>query len=925
MDRTRRESLVTRIDTLAKPLALRFAFLLALWLIGGGCSRNHYHTAADNEAYGLLREKSDDPRWALGQYSVYMDPRSRFREIYNEDRPPMPPDDAASHRFMHYVDGKHGYRHWHKYGDRPELENPWWREQMGEYAELTSDGRVKLSLDSALQIALINSPSYQQQLEALYLSALDVSTERFRFDVQFLQAFSGSDTTFSHLGRKRAPPFGSDTLSHNTDLRLRRQFATAGELLVGFANSTVWQFAGPDRHTTLSILNFSIVQPLLRAGGRVIALETLTIVERALLANLRAFQRYRQGFFTQVAIGDNGGITGPQRRGGFFGGTGLTGFTGTGAGGLGGVGEATGFGRGGFGGGGGAGGAGGTGVAAGGAGQVGGFIGLLQAVREIANRRESLNLQQGMLGYLNAQLEGGRIDRGQVDQFRQNILSDRALLIQSVNAFADTLDVYKTAVLGLPPDIEFVLDESFVRPFQFSDPELAAVQERISGVQGYQSKLGDLAEQPDPNKPALPPDLMALRTALAEGKALQDMVGKLLAVVKADLDQWQKLLSEPESAQPRMPGEERQDQRELWRAAAQNLGEAEKSFGKVQSDLKAIEAGLNPKTREESYVKLITWAQDLVEVVNNAQLVQVRARVRTVPPVQLVRVTPEEAIAIARANRLDWMNNRAALVDSWRLIEFNANALKSDVDIVFSGDLQTTDNKPFRFRGTAGSLQVGLQIDGPFNRLLERNSYRQALIDYQQDRRQLIQYEDGVYRAVRAQLRDLEQLQENLEIQRSAVDIAAGRVDQSRDVLKDPAVAPPPTAVNNLLGALSDLRNTQNNFMSVWLNYYATRMQLYRELGVMELDERGAWVDRPIEEYRILPGDACPLPPEVPVEWLRDAGLHPGGEGGETPAQPELRQPIMPGPQAVPSIPPGAPAGHEPLQVRAPGLVPIAR
>jgi hypothetical protein len=47
----------------------------------------------------------------------------------------------------------------------------------------------------------------------------------------------------------------------------------------------------------------NLVQPLLRGGGRAVALEQLTIAERALLANLRAFQRYRQGFYTKVAIG----------------------------------------------------------------------------------------------------------------------------------------------------------------------------------------------------------------------------------------------------------------------------------------------------------------------------------------------------------------------------------------------------------------------------------------------------------------------------------------------------------------------------------------------------------------------------------------------------------------------------------------------
>ncbi len=119
-------------------------------------------------------------------------------------------------------------------------------------------------------------------------------------------------------------------------------------MLVGFANSFVWQFAGPDTNSSMSILNFNLVQPLLRAGSRAVVLEQLTIAERTLLYNLRAMMRYRQGVFTNIAVGDFSGVTGPQRVGGFTGGTGLTGFSGQGSGGLGGVGQATAFGRAGF-------------------------------------------------------------------------------------------------------------------------------------------------------------------------------------------------------------------------------------------------------------------------------------------------------------------------------------------------------------------------------------------------------------------------------------------------------------------------------------------------------------------------------------------------------------------------------------------------
>jgi hypothetical protein len=427
-------------------------WLLGLCLVAAftGCTRRFYREQADQEVAQVVAEKSFDERWALPGYTINIDPRSRYFEPYDIDCPPLPPDDPASHQFMHQVNGKKGWAYWHRFGDRQELENPGWQEQLAQYVPVNADNEIVLSVDTALKLAYLHSPSYQNQLETLYLSALDVSTERFRLDTQF---FGGTDTNLNHVGQIRGSGTETNRLQTDSDLSLRRRFATAGELVVGFANSFVWQFTGTNTDNTVSVLNFSLVQPLLRAAGRDIALEQLTIVERGMLANLRAMQRYRQGFYAQVAIGD-GASGGPTRRGGFFGGTGLTGFTGTGAGGLGGVGEATGFGRGAFGGGGGGGaGAGGAGFAGGGAGQVGGYIGLLQQLQQIRNTQDSLDLQLRTLSLLEAHLEAGVIDLVQVDQFRQNIETERANLLQARNSLENSLENFKTSTLGLPPDL----------------------------------------------------------------------------------------------------------------------------------------------------------------------------------------------------------------------------------------------------------------------------------------------------------------------------------------------------------------------------------------------------------------------------------------------------------------------------------------
>jgi hypothetical protein len=78
-----------------------------------------------------------------------------------------------------------------------------------------------------------------------------------------------------------------------------------------------------------------------------------------------------------------------------------------------------------------------------------------------------------------------------------------------------------------------------------------------------------------------------------------------------------------------------------------------------------------------------------------------------------------------------------------------------------------------------------------------------------------------------------------------------------------------PTAALNLLTALSDLRNTQNNFMSVWLNYYASRMRLARDLGIMMLDEEGRWIDVPIPGPMTDGTEELPAPPAIPAEWIQ--------------------------------------------------------
>jgi hypothetical protein len=783
-------------------------------------------------------------------------------DSYNPDFEPMPPDDPTSNRYMQCVDCKKGSKCWKCLPKTPFVENPNWQRHLPRDAR----GDVILDLRGAAELALLNSPSYQSELEELYLSALDVSFERFRFDTQF---FGGSEIFLTADGRDRGPNrdlipgpnsstvFEVSPLRPGNPLQARRLTATGGELVVGAANSLVWQFAGPDDYTSTTLLDFSLIQPLLRAGGRAQVLERLTISERTLLANVRQMERYRRGFYLEVATGRDAG-QGPNRRGGFFGGSGLEGFAGVGGGGFGNVGN-FGFFGGGFGqgqqfgvGGGFTGGAGAQGA--------GGFIGLLQNAQTIRNQRSNVADLRDSYEQLQASYDAGRIDRFQVDLARQALYNAQSQLLTAEAGYETTLDNFKVS-LGLPPELEIKISDPLLDRFNLLDPRLDAVEARVSQtlseLRELRQGLQDEAAPLDPNDPVFAERLAQLLTESAE---LEAAARERMAAVVADLQALDAALPERRKYLDQLASRE-EVQTARIDPGLFSVAELDARVVRLHQEFESLKAQL-----DGIWVRLdqlqqngggnaaaqlpaaIDTLADLSGRLLELSLVQAAARLDAIA-FQPVELTDEQALLIASAYRQDWQNARAALVDSWRLIYFNANALMSDLDLVFTGDISNLGDNPFRIRDTTGRLRVGLQWDAPLARVAERNVYRQSLIEYQQARRTYYQFRDRVSQSLRQNLRQTRLNEINFELRRAAVLVAISQVDLTQLRLSQPpqpAVAGAPaesqftvTTARDLVQSLSDLLNVQNDFLSVWVNYEVQRLSLDHDLGIMELDEAG--------------------------------------------------------------------------------------
>jgi hypothetical protein len=423
-----------------------------------------------------------------------------------------------------------------------------------------------------------------------------------------------------------------------------------------------------------------------------------------------------------------------------------------------------------------------------------------------------------------------------------------------------------------------------------------------------------------------------------------------LAAAQADLENLKEVLPQRRASLERLAQREEAREVELdpdllsVERLDERVAAIEQELAALSRRMEVISARLDQLTGDvnlppdEHRAQLTSALTQLSGELLALSLLQARARLDaiTFEPVDL---TPDEAFCIASRYRRDWMNARAALVDSWRLIHFNANDLESDLDLIFQGDISNATDNPFSLRGADGRLSVGLQFDGPLTRLAERNVYRQSLIEFQQARRTYYQFRDRVQRNIRATLRQSRLDDLNFELRRAAVHVGITQVDLTRLRLSEPSRPVTPTApgqplqpggqaqfgatvARDLVNALIDLLNVQNDFLSVWVDQEVQRLQLDFDLGIMELDANGIRIEheQPLKSFLINLPDTAPFELPSPCAGVIGKECESIPTEGESTLE-ELPEPDLPPSQTVPitQARPNEPA-MQPPEMRLPSF-----
>lgn len=222
----------------------------------------------------------------------------------------------------------------------------------------------------------------------------------------------------------------------------------------------------------------------------------------------------------------------------------------------------------------------------------------------------------------------------------------------------------------------------------------------------------------------------------------------------------------------------------------------------------------------------------------------------------------EEAYRIAVENHLELMNDIDRFEDSKRQIHVTANRLKPDLNIFANASVESerpTDYTDFDINDVRPN--VGVELDLPFDRLRERNSYRATLVNFELAIRNLSLALDNKRNQVDSGLRNIRQFRQNYDIQRLALKLARERV-LGADLNYQAGRA----VVRDLLEAQDEEVAAKNAVTAALVDYLQARLQLLLDMGVLNTDVDQFWLRHDALLLNGETADGLSAPEEAPIQ-----------------------------------------------------------
>ena len=164
-------------------------------------------------------------------------------------------------------------------------------EELAQLAIPTPPNATKLTLAQALEVSVANSRLFQDQKERLFLSGLSLTLQRHLWTPQL--GLTGS----AGVGKDGA----ERSINADSKFSVGQLLASGADVALNLGTNVLEFFTGDKRRAAASVLSLSFTQPLLRGGGRLVAMENLTQAERTVVYDVRSYMRFKRQFSVDVA------------------------------------------------------------------------------------------------------------------------------------------------------------------------------------------------------------------------------------------------------------------------------------------------------------------------------------------------------------------------------------------------------------------------------------------------------------------------------------------------------------------------------------------------------------------------------------------------------------------------------------------------
>ena len=501
---------------------------------------------------------------------------------------------------------------------------------------------------------------------------------------------------------------------------------------------------------------------------------------------------------------------------------------------------------------------------------VSGYLNLLVQLQQIRNQENNVQSLQRSLDEYNALVEANIFNAIQRDTIANQFLGARQTLLGQEALFQTSLDQYRVQQLGLPADFPMTLDESLLKQFELNDTRLDTLRRDNDALY-----LALLQYDQPPARQVMVDAARKLKGEFQQLVAVTDIVDK-------ELKQWLARIEEEKGKVGTGPGPTEQDerasfenQRKLSNDLAKSFQAARESLADNVDNTDEFLESIDLLPREDAWRKL---RQELVGRDFRARLselfvIQTQVRVYLIE-LNRVEMTVPQAISTALENRLDLMNSLGEVTDAWRNVEAAGNQLLAGLNVFYQGNLNTAPNKLsiLRFDAHYSQHLAGVRFDAPIVRRAERNTYRADQIMFQRARRNYMLNHDEIVRQIRLDMRELNLNRRQFEIGREQLLVAARLVDQAEYNARTGTSADTgnQSAGLYLLQALNGLLGAKNTLIQNWVQYEISRLNLYRDFDLMNIDAQGVWTnDNDLSAPRGGPAPAAAADPVgAPTEPL---------------------------------------------------------